>query len=206
MYGGHLRRVTKWINMPPDSRASRRSEIFLHKSKSDWHLVYDGIVVCGSFIIHAPSSIDELQLAGLCHQLTYLHTCEWEGGEKKRRERVWKIQEMESLKRGREAERCTHWNITDTFLYTKHAEVAKDDMACIYWNMINRPALSYSCNYTRMAYSVNGETALCATHASTALVLIKDWTWRQNKSVESQRNYPQPQRCRVSPRLCIQSE
>ena len=74
MYGGHLRRVSKCIDVPRNPWSGRRSKVLFHKSQSHSHLVNDRVVVGDSLIIHCPSSIEELQLAGLCHQLSYLGT------------------------------------------------------------------------------------------------------------------------------------
>ena len=74
MYGGHLRRVSKCIDVPRDPWSGRRSKVLFHKPQSHSHLIDDRVVVGDSLIIHCPSSVEELQLAGLCHQLSYLGT------------------------------------------------------------------------------------------------------------------------------------
>ena len=49
--------------MPGDPRPGFRPEVLLHKPQTKGHLVDDSIVVCAGFVIHAPATIDKLQLA-----------------------------------------------------------------------------------------------------------------------------------------------
>ena len=73
MYGGHFCGMSERIDVPADSRSSGGSKVLLHESQPNGHLVDDGVVVRGCLIVHTPSSINELQLMGLCHQFTDLH-------------------------------------------------------------------------------------------------------------------------------------
>ena len=73
--------------MPPDAGPGGGSKVLLHKSESNGHLVYDGIVVSAGLIVHAPTSVDELQLVRLCHQLLHLMAREREVGKDEGRER-----------------------------------------------------------------------------------------------------------------------
>lgn len=62
-------RMTKWVDLPSDSRGN--IELSLKELMAPCHLVDHVLVVWGSLIIHAHSSIDELQLP-ILHQILRL--------------------------------------------------------------------------------------------------------------------------------------
>ena len=64
-YPGKDRRLlpgmTEWVNLPSNSRFATLAKVFTQKLKAKGVLIDDSIVVSGSFIIHAPSTQNELQ-------------------------------------------------------------------------------------------------------------------------------------------------
>ena len=85
--------------MPPNARSGRGAKVLLHKPQAKGHLIDDGIVVCAGLVVHAPSSIDELQLVGLCHQLPHLQR---EGGREGGRKRKGREERGGEKRGGRE--------------------------------------------------------------------------------------------------------
>ena len=53
--------MTKRINLPSDSRFTTLAKVFTQKLKAKCVLIDDGIVVSSSFVVHAPSTQNELQ-------------------------------------------------------------------------------------------------------------------------------------------------
>ena len=53
--------MAEWINLPSNPGSATVSEVLPQKFESQRMFVNDGIVVCGSLIIHRPTSQDKLQ-------------------------------------------------------------------------------------------------------------------------------------------------
>jgi hypothetical protein len=55
--------MAEWIDMPSDSWSNPK--VVRNESKAKRHLINYGVIMSRSFIVHAPASIDELQLTVL---------------------------------------------------------------------------------------------------------------------------------------------
>ena len=53
--------MAKRVDLPADLRTGTITKSVFQELESDSVLVYDGIVVCRSFVIHTPTTQDELQ-------------------------------------------------------------------------------------------------------------------------------------------------
>jgi hypothetical protein len=61
-------RMSKWIDLPPDSRNTALTKCIIKSSKTPRHLVYDLVIISGRLVIHTPTATYEFKLTCGLHK------------------------------------------------------------------------------------------------------------------------------------------